>query len=82
MTIETINGITYTSQDFEIKGNTFSIMVVTGRVNYVNVLKKTNNPFKTLGKQYKDFTEAAAAYKSPEMKTALLMAEMNLTQTK
>jgi hypothetical protein len=41
----------------------------------------TNNPaYRFGGKIYKTFEDAAKNYKSPEMKTALMMAEIELKQ--
>ena len=72
-----INGAIYKTTQVQVLGNTYTISEVTGKYNYINVRKETNNPFKTLGKEFKTWDDACKAYKSPEMKTALLMAEMN-----
>ena len=72
---------TYTTLSYTVKGNTFSVMIATGKSNYVSVTKMTNNPFKTLGKQFNNFDEAVKSYKSADMKAILLMAESGLTQT-
>jgi len=77
MEISIINGATYKTTQVQVLGNTYTIAEVTGKYNYVNVRKETNNPFKTLGKEFKNWDVACRAYKSPEMKTALLMAEIN-----
>ncbi len=62
-----------------VKGNHYTVLVVTGRHNYVSVTKKTNNPFGgKIGKDFKTFNDAAKHYKSPEMKTELLKIELGL----
>jgi hypothetical protein len=73
-----INDSIYNVNYVTVKGNKWSILVVTGRFNYISIRKETNNPFKTLGRQFKDFNEAQGHYKCAEMKTALLMVEMDL----
>ena len=78
MTTFTKNEATYTTTNVEVKGNTFAITVVTGKFNYINITKVTNNPFRTIGKDFANFTEAAKNYKSPEMKTALLKVELGI----
>ena len=72
------NNTIYTSTEVTVKGNIFSITVAVGKYNYVSVLKKTNNPYGGLGKQFANFDEATRAYKSPEMKTALLKVELGI----
>ena len=73
-------GTSYKTTQVKILGNTWNITLASGQSNYVQVTKWTNNPWGRIGKQYPNFQAAAQAYKSPEMKTALLMAEMNLIQ--
>lgn len=75
-TVETINGATYTQTDITVKGQVYRVTVVTGKYNYVSILKVSNNPFKTLGKQFANFDEATRHYKTPEMKTELLKIEL------
>jgi hypothetical protein len=70
--------INYTSTDFEVKGNKWQVIVASGALNYVQVLKLTNNPFLTTGRMFKNFDEAVRSYTSPEMKTALLKAELGI----
>jgi hypothetical protein len=56
-------------------------MWVFGSSNYVQVTKMTNNhAYRFGGKIYKSFEDAAKNYKSPEMKTALMMAEIELKE--
>jgi hypothetical protein len=74
----TENGTTYTTTKIEIKGNIYSVMVVKGKFNYINVSKLTNNPFRTIGKNFNNFDEAVLNYKSAEMKIELLKIECNI----
>ncbi len=67
---------TYTLHNINVKGNTFSVLVATGKMNYVSVRKETNNPFKLSGIQFKNFDHAQEHYKCPEMKLALLKLEI------
>ena len=78
MTTFTNNETTYTTSKIIVKGNQYSVTVVTGLHNYINIKKLTNNPFLTLGKEFANFNEATEAYKSPEMKTELLKIELGL----
>lgn len=66
----------YTTIETIVAGNTWQITKVVGMYNAITVLKVTNNPYRTLGKPFASFTAAANHYKSAEMKTALLMAEI------
>jgi len=70
------NDSKYFSKTFESKGNTWNILFVWGRFNYVSVSKKTNNPFGSgIGKEFKNVDEAIAYYKNPDMKVQLIFAE-------
>lgn len=69
------NGSTYKSIEIKVKGNIFSFMKVSGIYNYINISKKTNNPFLTAGKEFKTWEEAENAYKSPEMQIAIFSAQ-------
>ena len=66
---------TYTSKKIQIKNTVFSVLIVKGEFNYVSVRKETNNPWKTLGREFKNFDEAIAHYKNPQMKIELLKIE-------
>jgi len=72
------NNTTYTTHKITVKGNKYSITVVSGVHNYINVSKLTNNPFLTSGKDFKDFDTAVAHYKCADMKLELLKIELNL----
>lgn len=77
--METATKNTYTSYQKEIKGNTWSILVTTGRNFEIMVTKKTNNPFGgRMGKIYRSFDEATQAYKSGDMKLFILEVETGL----
>jgi len=70
------NDSKYFSKTFESKGNTWNVLFVWGRFNYVSVGKKTNNPFGSgIGKEFKNVDEAIAYYKNPDMKVQLIFAE-------
>lgn len=77
-TVFTQNGANYETTKLTIKGNVWSVTVVTGIYNYISILKVTNNPFKTLGKRFENFDEAQQNYKCAEMKLALLSIETGL----
>lgn len=65
---------TYNTVEFEVKGNTWSLTRARGRHNWIAVLKETNNPGKTLGRQFEDVEEACKHYKSPAMRVAIIQA--------
>ncbi len=57
----------------------FEITVVSGQFNHITISK--NMPLiqrASLGKDFKTFDEAAKAYKSAEIKSALLQIELGL----
>jgi hypothetical protein len=72
---------TYTVYSTTIKGSTFEVTVCSGKFNYINVRKTSNNPFLLAGRDFKNFDLAIQSYKSPEMKTFLLQIEMGLIQS-
>ena len=72
------NGAKYETTKVTVKGNVWSVTVVTGAFNYISILKVTNNPFKTLGKRFESFDEAQQNYKCTEMKLMLLSIETGL----
>ena len=65
---------TYQSVTIEVKGNKWSVLRASGKRNYVSIRKETNNPYKTMGKQFATEDEALAHYKSPAMQAALIQA--------
>jgi hypothetical protein len=71
---------TYTTYQKEIKGNVFRIITAKGTSNYVNVTKVTNNPYRGMGKDFKDFNHAQNAYKCADLKLFILEVEMGLRQ--
>jgi hypothetical protein len=68
----------YTTTTFFIKNTEYRVLVVSGKYNYVNVRKVTANPFGLCGKDFKNFDEAAKAYKNPQIKLELLKVELGL----
>lgn len=69
------NETKYKNAEIKVLGNTWIIVEVSGKYNYINITKITNNPFRGPGKDYATWDDACKAYKSPEMKTALLITE-------
>jgi len=69
---------TYTTKEITVKGNIFSVLIVSGSINYIMIRKETNNPYKTAGKQFENFDKAQENYKCPVMKTELLKIELGL----
>jgi len=78
------NGSIYTSYSVEIKAIKYTILLVYGKNNYISVSKDMPNAQRaTLGKEFKTFVEASKFYKSAEIKTALMLIELefnNLSQ--
>jgi len=70
----------YNTVKVTAKGNIFSVTQAKGKHNYISVLKETNNPFKTLGKQFSDFDAAQQNYKCADLKVALLLAQSQLAE--
>lgn len=68
------DGTDYKAVVVKIKGNMWVIMEVSGKFNYVNVRKATNNPFGGLGKEFPSWEDAIANYKT-EMQGALKSAQ-------
>ena len=68
----TIEGTIYTTKKIEVRGDIWTVMFVTGKFNYVSVRKETNNPGKTVGREFKNIDEAIDSYKSIAMKAALM----------
>jgi hypothetical protein len=78
MTIKIENETVYTTEVAEVRGNTYRITHAQGKFNYIEVCKLTNNPFGgRIGKEFKTWDEAARHYKSAEMRTVLLLCELN-----
>lgn len=71
-------GSTYTSHHFEIGKTRWSVLVVSGKSNFITVRKIYPNPFGTLGKQFKTIDEAQTQYKNPDLKLALLKIETGI----
>ena len=61
----------------------WAFVEVTGKFNYVSICKKHANPFGgRLGKDYRRWDDAQGHYKSPQVKSFILMAEMSFKQYK
>jgi len=73
-----VNDSYYTSKEITVLGNTYSVTIVTGKYNYVQIRKVSNNPFGSSGKQFDNFDHAQEHYKCPEMKVQLLLIELKL----
>ena len=72
-------GTTSITKRVIVKGHRYRVTEYKGRFNYVEVCKENANPFGgRIGTDFKTWDEAARHYKSPEMKTALLVAELEL----
>ncbi len=73
------NKSNYTSTKIIVKGQGYTVLAVTGAINYVSVSKDMPNSMRaSLGKDFKNFNEAIMFYKSPEMKVELLKVELSL----
>ena len=70
--------MTYKAYTFKITNTEYQVIVATGLRHYVSVRKVTANPFRTLGKEFANFDEAAASYKNPQIKIELLKIELGL----
>jgi hypothetical protein len=71
---------TYQTKEIKIKNTIFSVLIAMNEngLKYVSIRKETNNPFKSMGKEFANFDEAVKNYKSPQMKIELLLIESNL----
>ena len=71
---------TYQTKEIKIKNTMFSVLIAMNEngLKYVSIKKETNNPFKSMGKEFANFDEAVKNYKSPQMKIELLLIESNL----
>ena len=73
----TQNETTYTTTVFFIKTVEYRVTVASGKFNYVNVNKIT--AIRGLGRDFINFTEAAKAYKTPQIKIELLKIELGIS---
>ncbi len=81
MQTQTINGSNYTTYKTDIKKQPYTILVVTGENNYISISKDMHwRNRATLGKEFKTFSAASQFYKSAEMKTALMMIEIEFNR--
>ena len=72
------NETIYTNYNINIGKTIFNVLVVTGKSNYINICRVSNNVFGSLGKQFKNFDEAVKNYSNPTMKLELLKIELGL----
>jgi hypothetical protein len=70
------NGAIYSTYLFNIDNLNFSVMVVKGRFNYVNVTKI--NHCRSLGKDFESFEAARSHYKNEKIKKALTQIEAGI----
>jgi hypothetical protein len=75
----TVTETNYTTKEILIKNTKWSILIVSGKRNYISIKKITANPYGSSypGKEFKSFAEAQQYYKNHEMKIALLNLEIN-----
>lgn len=76
--VNTSNGSTYKTTDIKVGNIVYAVTVVSGKLNYINILKKNNNPFGNIGKDFSSFDEAQKHYKNANFKVALLKLETGL----
>jgi hypothetical protein len=71
------NGSIYTSYSVQMKGKKYTILLVYGISNYISISQDMPNFSRaTLGKDFKTFEAASNFYKSAEIKTALMLIEL------
>jgi hypothetical protein len=80
------NGTTYTTTTLDIAGNSYRFTQASGRAakglnDYVNITKLTNNPFRTTGRDFATWDDACQAYKSGDMKAAILQVEVAMKRS-
>ena len=63
---------------FKIGKTEYSVMVVTGKSNFVNVRKMTANPFGLCGTDFENFDAAVKHYKNRSIKLELTKIELGL----
>lgn len=68
----------YKTHEILVRGQKYGVTVVTGKLNYINVTKLSNNPYRGAGKDFKNFDEAVKYYKSPDMKLEIIKIEHGL----
>ena len=73
------SGTSYKSVIIKNGKQQWSFMQASGKYNYVSVRKDHANPFRNLlGNEYDSWDNAQEKYKSPSVKTMILMAELAL----
>ncbi len=82
MKVRKVNNNVYISTEFNVGKTIWAVTTCykNDNIQYVNIFKKTNNPFASIGNDYKDFETAVEKYKNKKMKEELKQVEcaMNL----
>lgn len=71
----TTSGATYKTVEVRASGNVWAFTQVTGKYQYVNVRKVTNNPYKGLGNDFPTWDAVESHYNSLPMQMAILTAQ-------
>jgi len=67
----------YNTTKFSLGKNKWSVTVASGKENYVNV-RKTNTPWKSMGKRFDSWKLVMENYKNEKMRTELMKIELGL----
>ena len=65
---------TYKSTKFKVTNTLWTLLIVSGKINYISIRKESNNPFKTAGREFVNIDSALKYYKNPVMRAALIVA--------
>lgn len=74
------NESSYIAVNFKNGKELWQILRVIGKLNYVSIEKLYPNPFCGGGARFENFDKAQERYKSPKIKTMILMAEEALNR--
>jgi hypothetical protein len=67
----------YTTKEIFVKNTKYIIIIASGHSNYISVRKKMGRSvMASLGKEFKNFDEAIANYKNPQLKLELLKLQL------
>ncbi len=72
------NGTSYESYDFNVKNVKWTILVVTGKFNYINCTKKSMGMMRSIGKDFKNWKTILNYYRNPTMKWEIMKIELGL----
>ena len=80
-TEEYINGSLYCYTNLQVDAKAISMLCVSGKSNYVNVMVKNaaHKAYAGLGKQFKSITEACESYKDAKIVAMLTCVKINAT---